>query len=95
MFIFVLDFFDVTETAPWMLSVVCVDLGPQTHLELFEIPAIEAGNGLEVFQKLNAPVARVVLGLIFDVVAPLTVPCAHSNVWRDDLDGGGDVKVGG
>lgn len=94
-FILVLDLLDVSKTAPWMPSLVTVDLGSQTLVEFLKVPTIEACDGLQILEKLNSPVAWVVLCLILDVVASLAVPCTHTNVFWNDLEGSLNMEIAG
>jgi hypothetical protein len=90
--ILVLDLLDVTQTSPWMLRLVQSDLGAQISLELGKVSVLEARDSLQVLEELNAPVARIILRLILDVVTLLAVPGAHADVLWDDLNGIVDLE---
>jgi hypothetical protein len=86
MFVLILDLLDVTQTSPWMLRLVKGDFGAQICLKLCEVSVLEARDGHEVLEELNAPVARIILRLVLDVVTLLAVPGAHADVLWDDFD---------
>lgn len=79
------DLLDIGEAAPGMLLLVEIHLRTQVSLEDGEVSLFEAGDGHQVFQELDAPVAGVVLGLVLDVVATLAIPGTHADVLGDNV----------
>jgi hypothetical protein len=75
-----------------MLGFMKSHLGANILLKGAQVAARDARDRLEVLEELNAPVAGIVLGLVFDVVATLTVPSAHADILRNDIDAIGDAK---
>jgi hypothetical protein len=67
-------------------------LGTEIGLEEIEVALLETGYGHQVFEELDTPVARVILGLVLDMIAPLTVPRTHANVLGNYVDGIGDAE---
>lgn len=75
-----------------MLRLVEGDFSTQIGMEDVDVSVLEARNGHQVFEELDAPVARVILRLVLDVVAFLAVPGAHTNVLGDDVEAAGDFE---
>jgi hypothetical protein len=66
--------------------------GAEICLENCEVAVFETRDGFQVFEKLHSPVARIVLRLVFDVVAPLAVPRAHADIFWNDVNRVGETK---
>jgi hypothetical protein len=77
-----------------MLGLMQSHFSAQIPLKSVQIAILEARDGLQVLQELNTPVARIILGLVLDVVASLTVPSTHADVFGDNINAVGDVEGG-
>jgi hypothetical protein len=69
-----------------MFFLMKFNFGSQICLEHRKIAVFEARDGFQIFEELYTPVARVVLRLIFDVIATLAIPRTHAYVFWDDVD---------
>jgi hypothetical protein len=90
--VLIFELLDISQTGPRVLRLVQSDLGAQVCLEEREVTVLETRDGHQVLEELDAPVARVILGDLLDVIALVAVPRAHADIFWNDVDGGGEIE---